>query len=92
MSARVAFELARKRQQPAVASVEKANVMESGLLWRQTVITALHKAEYRRCGAVAHALADNCAMQLVRNPKQYRRDRDRRICSATCCRDLASAC
>ncbi len=66
--ARVAFELARKRQN-RVCSVEKANVMESGLLWRQTV-TALQKAEYPDV-ALSHMYADNCAMQLVRNPRQF---------------------
>jgi 3-isopropylmalate dehydrogenase len=65
---RVAFDLARKRQN-RVASVEKSNVMESGLLWRQ-VITALHQAEYPDV-ALTHVLADNCAMQLVRNPLQF---------------------
>jgi 3-isopropylmalate dehydrogenase len=65
---RVAFDLARKRQN-RVASVEKANVMESGLLWRQ-VMTALREAEYPDV-ALTHVLADNCAMQLVRNPRQF---------------------
>ena len=65
---RVAFDLARKRQQ-RVASVDKANVMESGLLWRQ-VMTALRDAEYPEI-ALTHVLADNCAMQLVRNPRQF---------------------
>src|SRR4051794_20299870 len=66
--ARVAFELARKRQN-RVTSVEKANVMQSGLFWRQTV-TALHEREYADVG-LAHMYADNCAMQLVRNPRQF---------------------
>ena len=66
--ARVAFDLARKRQD-RVCSVEKANVMESGLLWRQTV-QALHDAEYPDV-ALSHMYADNCAMQLVRNPRQF---------------------
>ena len=65
---RVAFDLARKRQN-RVCSVEKANVMESGLLWRQ-VITALHKAEYPDV-QLSHMYADNCAMQLAKNPKQF---------------------
>jgi 3-isopropylmalate dehydrogenase len=65
--ARVAFELARKRQK-RLCSVEKANVMESGLLWRQTV-TAL-AADYPDV-ALSHMYADNCAMQLVRNPRQF---------------------
>jgi len=65
---RVAFELARKRGK-RLASVDKANVMESGLLWRQ-VMTALGAAEYPDI-ALSHVLADNCAMQLVRNPRQF---------------------
>jgi 3-isopropylmalate dehydrogenase len=66
--ARVAFELARKRQS-RLCSVEKSNVMESGLLWRQTV-QALGEAEYPDV-ALSHMYADNCAMQLVRNPRQF---------------------
>lgn len=65
---RVAFDLARKRQ-GRVCSVEKANVMESGLLWRQ-VMTALQKAEYPDV-ALSHMYADNCAMQLAKNPRQF---------------------
>jgi len=66
--ARVGFELARKRSNK-VHSVEKANVMESGVFWRE-VITALHAAEYSDVDLL-HMYADNCAMQLVRNPKQF---------------------
>jgi 3-isopropylmalate dehydrogenase len=66
--ARVAFELARKRQN-RVCSVEKANVMQSGLFWRQTV-TALHAREFSDV-ELSHMYADNCAMQLVRAPKQF---------------------
>jgi len=66
--ARVAFELARKRKNH-VTSVEKANVMQSGLFWRQTV-TALHEREFADVG-LGHMYADNCAMQLVRNPRQF---------------------
>ena len=66
--ARVAFELARKRKNH-VTSVEKANVMQSGLFWRQTV-TALHEQDYGDV-QLDHMYADNCAMQLVRNPKQF---------------------
>jgi 3-isopropylmalate dehydrogenase len=65
---RVAFDLARKRQN-RVCSVEKGNVMESGLLWRQ-VMTALHNAEYPDV-QLSHMYADNCAMQLAKNPKQF---------------------
>ena len=66
--ARVAFELASRRGN-AVCSVEKSNVMESGLLWRQ-VVTTLHARDYPHV-ALTHMLADNCAMQLVRNPRQF---------------------
>ena len=66
--ARVAFDLARKRDN-RVCSVEKANVMESGLLWREEV-TRLHQAEYADV-ELSHMLADNCGMQLVRAPKQF---------------------
>ncbi len=65
---RVGIDLARKRN-GRLTSVEKANVMHSGVLWRQ-VMTELHAAE----GAgveLGHMYADNCAMQLVRNPKQF---------------------
>jgi 3-isopropylmalate dehydrogenase len=65
---RVAFDLARKRQ-GRVCSVEKANVMEAGLLWRQ-VMTALHDAEYPDV-QLSHMYADNCAMQLAKNPRQF---------------------
>ncbi|GBQ28517.1 3-isopropylmalate dehydrogenase [Gluconacetobacter sacchari DSM 12717] len=66
--ARVAFDLARQRGN-RVCSVEKCNVMESGLLWRE-VVTALHAREYADV-ELSHMLADNCAMQLVRNPRQF---------------------
>ena len=65
---RVAFELARKRGNK-VTSCEKANVMESGKLWRED-ITALHKAEFSDV-TLEHMYADNCAMQLLRNPSQF---------------------
>jgi 3-isopropylmalate dehydrogenase len=66
--AKVGFELARKRQ-GRVCSVEKANVMESGVLWREEV-QKLHDAEYPDV-ELSHMYADNCAMQLVRQPKQF---------------------
>jgi len=66
--ARVAFELARGRSN-RVASAEKSNVMESGLLWKQ-VVTELHARDYADV-QLEHILADNCAMQLVRAPKQF---------------------
>ncbi len=66
--ARVAFDLARKRDN-RVCSVEKCNVMESGLLWKE-VVTDIHKREYPDV-QLSHMLADNCAMQLVRDPNQF---------------------
>ncbi len=66
--ARVAFELARGRRNK-VSSAEKSNVMETGLLWRQ-VVTDLHKREYADV-ELEHILADNAAMQIVKNPKQF---------------------
>ena len=66
--ARVAFELARKRRNK-VSSAEKNNVMKTGVLWKQ-VVSALHAADYADV-ELEHVLADNCAMQLVRWPKQY---------------------
>ena len=65
---RVAFEIARGRD-GRVCSVEKSNVMESGLFWRQEV-TALHKT-FGEGVELSHMLADACAMELVRNPKQF---------------------
>ena len=72
--ARVGFELARQRH-GRVCSVEKANVMESGVLWREEV-QKLHDAEYEDV-ELSHMYADNCAMQLVRQPQAVRRDRHR---------------
>ena len=66
--ARVAFELAAGRDR-RVTSVEKSNVMESGLLWRE-VVAALGARDYPDI-ALDHMYADNCAMQLVRAPKQF---------------------
>ena len=65
---RVAFELARRRN-AKVCSCEKANVMESGKLWREDM-TTLHEADYGDV-ALTHMYADNCAMQLLRNPRQF---------------------
>jgi len=66
--AAVGFELAAKRRN-RVTSVEKANVMHTGVLWRQTV-QALHDSNYPGV-ELDHLYADNCAMQLVRRPKQF---------------------
>lgn len=66
--ARVAFEIAGKRM-GKVCSVDKANVMESGVLWREEV-QSLRDEEFPDI-ALTHMYADNCAMQLVREPKQF---------------------
>ena len=66
--AAVAFDLARLRRN-LVHSAEKHNVMISGLLWKE-VVTNLHKEKFSDV-KLEHILADNCAMQLVRNPKQF---------------------
>ncbi len=66
--ARSAFELARKRDN-RVCSMEKANVMESGVLWREEV-NHVHKTEYSDV-ELSHMYADAGAMQLVRWPKQF---------------------
>jgi 3-isopropylmalate dehydrogenase len=65
--ARVAFEAARKRGRK-VCSVDKANVLETSRLWREVV-----SEEAGKFGDVelSHMYVDNCAMQLVRNPKQF---------------------
>jgi 3-isopropylmalate dehydrogenase len=65
--ARVAFDLARKRRKK-VTSVDKANVLESSRLWRE-VVTALG-CEYQDV-LLDHMYVDNCAMQLIKNPKQF---------------------
>ncbi|MFT6104991.1 MAG: 3-isopropylmalate dehydrogenase [Paracoccaceae bacterium] len=66
--ARSAFEMARKRSNK-VCSMEKANVMESGVLWRQ-VVTEVHAKDYADV-ELTHMYADAGAMQLVRWPKQF---------------------
>jgi 3-isopropylmalate dehydrogenase len=65
---RVAFDLARKRR-GRVCEVDKANVMESGGLWRE-VAQRVRDTDYRDI-ELSFMYADNCAMQLVRNPKQF---------------------
>ncbi|MBI5892437.1 MAG: 3-isopropylmalate dehydrogenase [Deltaproteobacteria bacterium] len=65
--ARVAFDVARKRRKK-VTSVDKANVLETTELWRRVVIN-VHK-DYQDI-ELNHMYVDNCAMQLVRNPKQF---------------------
>ena len=66
--ARIAFDLARKRSNK-VTSCEKSNVMEAGILWKEEV-QALKDKEFKNV-KLDHMLADNCAMQLLRNPKQF---------------------
>ena len=66
--ARVAFELARTRR-GKVTSMEKRNVMKSGVLWNE-VVTAIHKAEYADL-QLEHMLADAGGMKLVQAPKQF---------------------
>jgi 3-isopropylmalate dehydrogenase len=65
--ARVAFEAARKRGK-RLCSVDKANVLETTELWRQ-VVTGMGK-DYPDV-QLSHMYVDNCAMQLVRAPKQF---------------------
>ena len=64
---RIAFDVARKRNK-SVCSVDKANVLEATGFWRE-VVTNLH-SEYSDVN-LSHMYVDNCAMQLVRNPKQF---------------------
>jgi 3-isopropylmalate dehydrogenase len=66
--ARVAFDLAKTRKNK-VSSAEKRNVMKTGVLWHE-VVSRVHAQEYPQA-TLEHVLADNCAMQLVRWPKQY---------------------
>ena len=66
--ARSAFELARTRRDK-VCSVDKANVLETSVLWREEVI-ALHEAEFSDV-ELTHMYVDNAAMQIVREPRQF---------------------
>ncbi|CCG41072.1 3-isopropylmalate dehydrogenase [Magnetospirillum molischianum] len=65
---RIAFELARKRNK-RVCSVDKANVLECTVLWREEMIK-LQQEEFQDV-ELSHMYVDNAAMQLVRNPKQF---------------------
>ena len=67
--AHVAFQAALKRRKK-VTSVDKANVLEVTELWRK-VVTKIHKNEGYAGIQLDHMLVDNCAMQLIRNPKQF---------------------
>ena len=65
--ARVGFETARRRDR-RLCSVDKANVLDTSILWREVVSTLA--ADYPDV-ALTHMYVDNAAMQLVRNPKQF---------------------
>lgn len=62
-----AFEIAMKRKKK-VCSVDKANILETSQLWRKTVIAVAKKYPGIE---LSHMYVDNCAMQLIRNPKQF---------------------
>ncbi|RDJ20631.1 3-isopropylmalate dehydrogenase [Bosea caraganae] len=64
----IAFDIARQRGR-RVTSVDKANVLESGILWREEV-QALRDASYPDCG-LDHIFVDTCATELVRAPTQF---------------------
>ncbi len=66
--ARAAFELARTRRNK-VCSVDKANVLETSVLWREEVIS-LHREEFSDV-ELTHLYVDNAAMQIVREPRQF---------------------
>ena len=66
--ARAAFELARTRR-GRLCNVDKSNVLENGVLWRD-VVMALHDKEFSDV-ELSHLYVDNAAMQLVRNPRQF---------------------
>ena len=67
--ARVAFDAARRRR-GRVTSVDKANVLESTELWRK-VVTRVRDEEGYGDVELEHVLVDNCAMQLIRDPRQF---------------------
>ncbi len=65
--AKSAFDIARKRRKK-VCSVDKANILETSQLWRKTIVDAAK--EYPDI-SLSHMYVDNCAMQLIRNPRQF---------------------
>jgi len=65
--AKVGFEAARKRSKK-LCSVDKANVLETSQLWREVLI---QESKNYTDVVLTHMYVDNCAMQLVRNPKQF---------------------
>jgi 3-isopropylmalate dehydrogenase len=65
--ASVAFEAARKRSR-RLCSVDKANVLETSQLWREIITD---ESKNHKDVELSHMYVDNCAMQLVRNPKQF---------------------
>ncbi len=65
----VAFEAARKRRRKVI-SVDTANVLEATELWRK-VVTRVHREKGYGDIQLEHMLVDNCAMQLIRNPRQF---------------------
>jgi len=67
--ARVAFTFARERKNGKLTSVDKSNVLESSVLWRK-VVTEVGEKEFPDV-PLSHILVDNCAMQLVLNPRQF---------------------
>ncbi len=66
--ARIAFEIARKRSRK-VTSIDKSNVLESMVLWRNTV-SRIHESEFNDI-ELEHLYVDNAAMQLIRRPKTF---------------------
>jgi 3-isopropylmalate dehydrogenase len=87
--ARAAFELARTRR-GKVCSVDKANVLETSVLWREEVM-ALHAADFSDV-ELTHLYVDNAAMQIVREPAQFSPIARRwRPVRSACCRRLRSA-